>query len=268
MSMLDSGSNQGFNLRSLIQETRPHVVAMANHGEQSVELPLLWDLCSTYVRLGYSVAVLDGTTSESESNPGLEQLLDYVYWRSDDKDDQPSWSVLPAARGFKRLCGVSGHLTNAMEQLAGALQTYNVVLVYARADTLLSLLPDSGLKPLLVVSSEGLSRLSAYKALKQMLINGRLQPSVVSVVPDSAPEADKASADLCKNLQECAMTFMGHQLDTVTLHLEQRQGRVQSGSMHTFALRMLERATPLQRQPFGKSAVSDSDGSQKRMGVH
>ena len=63
--MLDSGANQGFNLRSLIQEVQPHAVAMASHGEQDAELPLLWDLCSTYVRLGYSVAVLDGTTSES-----------------------------------------------------------------------------------------------------------------------------------------------------------------------------------------------------------
>jgi hypothetical protein len=266
--MLDSGANQGFNLRSLIQEVQPHAVAMASHGEQDAELPLLWDLCSTYVRLGYSVAVLDGTTSESETNPGLDQLLDYVYWRSDDKSDQPSWSVLPAAQGFKRLCGASGHVTNAMEQLASALQTYNVILVYAKADTLLSLLPDSGLKPLLVVSSEGLSRLSAYKALKQMLLNGRLQPSVVSIVPDSAPEAERASAELCKNLQECAMTFMGHQLDTVTLRLERRDGRVQIGSMHTFALRMLENATPLQRQAFGKPSGTATGQLQKWMGVH
>ena len=266
--MLESGANQGFNLRSLVNETMPRVVAMASHGEQNAELPLLWDLCSTYVRLGYSVAVLDGTTHESQGNPGLDQLLDFAYWRSEDSGDQPAWSVLPSAQGFKRLCDSSAHPANAMEQLAGALQTYNIVLVYAKSDTLLSLLPDSGLKPLLVVSSEGLSRLSAYKALKQMLLNGRLHPSVVSIVSDSSSEADRASAELCKNLQECAMTFMGHHLDTVTLHLERRQGRVQTGSMHTFALRMLESATPLHRHPFGKPPVCISDTPQKWMGVH
>ncbi len=266
--MLDSGTNQGFNLRSLIQEAQPHVVAMASHGEQNAELPLLWDLCSTYVRLGYSVAVLDGTTNESENNPGLDQLLDYVYWRHDDKGDQPAWSVLPSVQGFKRLCNPAGHVVSAMEQLAGALQNYNIVLIYAKADTLLAILPDSGLKPLLVVTSEGLSRLSAYKALKQMLLNGRLNPSVVSIVPDSAPEAHKASAELCKNLQECAMTFMGHQLDTVTLRLERHEGRVQTGSLHTFALRMLEGATPLHRQRFGKTSISASGHPQKWIGVH
>ncbi len=266
--MLDSGANQGFNLRSLVHEALPHVVAIASHGEQKAELPLLWDLCSTYVRLGYSVAVLDGTTNESENNPGLDQLLDYVYWRSDDKGDQPSWSVLPAAQGFKRLSGPSGRLTSAMDQLAGALQSYNIVLVYAKADILLNVLPDSGLKPLLVVSSEGLSRLSAYKALKQMLLNGRLHPSVVSIVSDSAAQAEQASAELCKNLQECAMTFMGHQLDTVTLHLERREGRVQTGSMHTFALRVLESSTPLHRQSFERSSITGSSQTQKWMGVH
>ena len=120
------------------------------------------------------------------------------------------------------------------------MQNYNVVLVYASADILLSLLPNSGLKPLLLVSTEGLSRLTAYKALKRMVLNGRLHPTIVSVVPNSAPAASQASLDLCKNLQECAMTFLGHHLDTMTLQLERTQGQVQSRSMQTFALRMLE----------------------------
>jgi hypothetical protein len=112
------------------------------------------------------------------------------------------------------------------------------------------------------------SRLSAYKAIKQMLLNGRLHPTIVSIIPDSAPATTRASAELCKNLQECAMTFMGHELDTVMLHMEYPQGRVQAGGMHTFALRMLERATPLQRHPFANTTLSSVDGAQKRMGAH
>ena len=270
--MLDSGANQGFSLRSLTQETAPHLVAMASHGDQTAELPLLWDLCSTYVRLGYSVAVLDATTVESDSNPGLEQLLDYAHWRSDTSSDQAAWSVLPAANGFNRMCAAASHLPEARDQLAGAFQNYNLVLVYASADILLSLLPNSGLKPLLLVSTEGLSRLTAYKALKRMVLNGRLHPTIVSVVPNSALAASQASLDLCKNLQECAMTFLGHHLDTVTLQLERTQGRVQSRSMQTFALRMLEGATPLQRYipaRFGSAIEGGAMGEvARRIGVH
>ena len=269
MLMLDSGANQGFSLRSLTQDVFPHLIAMASHGDQCAELPLLWDLCSTYIRLGYSVVVLDATTSESDNNPGLEQLLNYTYLKGDDGNSPSAWSVLPAANGFKRM-GAAAHPTPlAMEQLASAFQSYNIVLVYANADILLSLLPDSGLKPLLLASTEGLSRLTAYKALKRMLLNGGLHPTILSITLDSDSSTDQASLDLCKNLQECAMTFLGHHLDTLTLHLERSaQGRVQSRSMQTLALRMLEGATPLQRQMLQHHGGATNGGFVQRIGVH
>ena len=73
--MLDHAIHQASGLQGMLQQAAPRLMALASHGSQQDELPLLWDLCSTLVRLGYSVAVLDGTTTETDLNQGLVQLL-------------------------------------------------------------------------------------------------------------------------------------------------------------------------------------------------
>ena len=70
--MLEMCVNQGAGLRGIAKQAVPRVIAMASHGDQEGELPLLWSLCSTLVDFGYPVAVLDATTFESANNPGLE----------------------------------------------------------------------------------------------------------------------------------------------------------------------------------------------------
>jgi hypothetical protein len=51
--MLDSSTSQGAGLQKIGLHAAPCVIAMASHGNQQGELPLLWSLCSTLVDLGY-----------------------------------------------------------------------------------------------------------------------------------------------------------------------------------------------------------------------
>lgn len=249
--MLEAYVNQGVGLHSIAAQAAPRAIAVASHGDQQDELPLLWNLCSTLVGFGYPVAVLDATSTESAGNPGLEHLLDDVFWRGDDHTDQLSWSVVPAASGFKKLCSRTGAQDRPLHQLGSLFQNYGVVVIYARADTLISLLPDSGMEPLLAVSSATMSIMTAYQALKQLLLNARLGSTIASIVCEPVQDAASGNPAASKSLQNCAMTYLGYRVDAMAVHAQQPEGRA-SDEMRQLALRLLEKALPLHR---GASAM-------------
>jgi hypothetical protein len=245
--MLETCLNQAAGLQGMAAQTAaPRVIAMASHGKQQGELPLLWNLCSTLVDFGYPVAVLDATTAESDQNPGLEQLLDDTYWRDDEAREPLSWSVVPSARGLQRLCARKSAAGAPLDPLGGLLQSFGVIVIYARAEVLTLLLADSGIEPLLTVSPLKMSPVTAYQALKQMLINAKLRPTIASLMSDPVAHPAMAIPHQVKKLQECAMTFLGYRLDTLTVCTQQVQDQP-SDDMSRLALRLLEKAMPLHR---------------------
>jgi hypothetical protein len=247
--MLEMCVNQGAGLRGIATQAAPRVIAMASHGDQQGELPLLWSLCSTLVDFGYPVAVLDATTVESVDNPGLAQLMDDAYWPGDLSSEALSWSVIPAALGLQRL-GVRkpGHGL-PLDPLSGLFQSFGVIVIYARADVLTLVLPDSGIEPLLTVSPAKMSPVTAYQALKQMLLNAKLRPTIASIVHETFSKTSTASNSPVENLQKCAMTFLGYRLDSLVVRAVQPQDRP-SDDMHRLALRLLENAMPLHNNHF------------------
>lgn len=245
--MLEMCVNQGAGLRGIAKQTAPRVIAMASHGDQQGELPLLWSLCSTLVDFGYPVAVLDATTVESANNPGLEQLLNDAYWPGDLSSEALSWSVIPAALGLQRLGTRKSGSGLPLDQLSGLFQSFGVIVIYARADVLTLVLPDSGIEPLLTVSPAKMSPVTAYQALKQMLLDAKLRPTIASIVPESLGVAQSYSP--VENLQKCAMTFLGYRLDSLVVRAVQPKDRP-SDDMHRLALRLLENAMPLHSHHF------------------
>ena len=244
--MLESCVNQGAGLRNIGLQAAPRVIAMASHGDQGGELPLLWGLCSTLVESGYSVMVLDANAVESDRNPGLIQLLDDVYWRDEELSGPQSWSVLPAARGLQRISTLSSGHDLPLDPLSGLLQNFGVIVIYARAEVLVRLLPGSGIEPLLTVSAFKTSPVTAYQALKQMLLNADLKPTVARIVANKGPDAPLAAHSQVDNLQACAMTFLGYQIDPLTILAHQTEDRI-SNDIQRLALRLLENAMPLHR---------------------
>src|ERR1035437_8734508 len=103
--MLEPGLNQAAGLQGMALQMAPKLIAVASHGNQQGELPLLWSLCTTWVDMGLPVMVLDGHASESDQNPGLAHLMADPMGHVPEDQDTVAWSVLPAAVVLADLAG-------------------------------------------------------------------------------------------------------------------------------------------------------------------
>ena len=242
--MLEPCVNQAAGLQGLALHLAPRLIAVSSHGDQQAELPLLWGLCTTWADMGFAVVVLDGHAQESPGNPGLEQLLDSPPEQHDADDDPQTWSIVPAARGFGQLDN-AGLLTSA---LSAYFQHYGVVLIYADADTLTRMLKGSSMMPLLVVSPLKASSLSAYRALKHLLLDARLRPTVANIALVPAASAFMPIPSPAQHLQDCAMAFLGYAIKPLTITASAHAGRSQD-QVNRLALQLLENAVPLDRHP-------------------
>lgn len=249
--MLEICVNQGAGLRPIAMQSRaPRVIAMASHGDQRGELPLLWSLCSTLVELGYSVMVLDDHSVESADNPGLDQLLDDSCWRRDGVSESNSWAVMPAALGFRRIAADASTRGLPLSLLHSVLSNYGVIVIYAPAEVLTRLLPGTGIEPLLTVSPLKMSSVTAYQSLKQMLLNAGLRSTVANIALDGVADAGGRFGSSAQNLQECAMAFLGYRLDSLTIRAGGVEERI-ADDIHRLTLRLLENAMPLNQNQVG-----------------
>ncbi len=241
--MLENCVNQAAGLQTLVPQLAPRLVAVASHGQQQGELPLLWALCNAWVDMGLSVLVLDGHAQESPKNAGLTHLLDNPLERCQSTDESVSWSVLPAALGFERL-GKQGQPGAALAEL---FHNYAVVMVYANAQTLTRLFKQSGLAPLLVLPPLKAASLTAYEALKQLLQKAQLHPTVANIALPVTGNPTMPYFTPSKHLQQCAMAFLGYQVRPITVSagVQTKQG-VPDG-VNRLALQLLENAVLLER---------------------
>lgn len=233
--------HQASGLGSLLRAHNARLVAMVSVGDEKAELPLLWRLCLTWVRLGYPVTVLDAGSVESEDNPGLAQLLECHYDTHQNRQDACGWSVFSAAEGLQSLRPPAGDPNGLTRRLASLFADDGVVILYGSAETLLSLLPDTPLQPLMVVSSAPESLLKSYRSLKRLLGAGQVSPLVVDLSTSATlPNTARAGAALAA----CAKSFLGHELRWIRLQAAQEDSAPAS-DLQRMALRMLEGALPL-----------------------
>lgn len=267
--MLDACVTQGAGLQGLSAQASPRLVVMASHDDRPSELPLLWSLCAAWSDLGYFVVVLDATQTESPTNPGLQQLLT----PSGRPEDMPheamdtAWSIYPAALGLGQLCTASQHTVDAapLEELEHLFQNYDVVLLYANADMLASSLPDSSIEPLLAISTNERSVLTAYQALKRLLLNGRLHPTIVSMVDTSDQNSLACGHKMNKSLQGCAMNFLGRPISTLSVDMQQTDENAPR-DVNRLALRLLESGMPRRSNsvmPTRHRAMNDNDNGKR-----
>lgn len=246
--MLDSSHTQGAGLQAIAARAMPRIIAVASQGDPHSELPLLWNLCGTLMELsGTPVTVLDGTTAEQAHNPGLLQLLQQGPRAVPTHRPVHDWLVLPAAQGLHSLRSADSDVSETVGRLSLALHGQAIVLLYAPAALLERILANSGIEPLLAVSSAPRSRLTAYQTLKHMLQNSGLRPMLATLVHEPLQSAVQAGRAFSQQLQDCAMYFLGYRLEAQTLAAEPTQ-ETDTADLQRLARRLLERALPLAPQ--------------------
>lgn len=238
--MLEPCVNQAAGLQSLAPQLAPKLIAVASHGQQAGELPLLWSLCTTWVDMGLPVMVLDGHALESDQNPGLLQMLANPLRQLHATQEADSWSVLPAAHGFEQIAeqGFNSYTVGDL------FQNFGIVLLYAGATTLTSLLRGSGLAPLVVVAPLKAASLTAYQALKQLLLDAHLHPTVANIT--LRPNTGTNTLNPVQSLQHCAMTFLGLAIQPITVSATANAADSRD-EVTRLALRLLESAAFLER---------------------
>ena len=234
--------NQAFGLRGLATPVAPQALAVVAHGDNRTEQPLLWRLCGALNQLGYNVSVLDATVAESTANPGLLDLLDYSWATPAPSDNGPIWQVLPAALGLQSLCAPGSTPALSLQRLGQAFESNTLVLLYAGVNTLVQLLGRTGLRPLLCVSGEKGSLLTTYLALKRLLGQGQLDPTLLNMVREG-PHGHSAAA-VAQALQDCARNFLAHAVHPVRIDPLQAEGPLEADMRH-LATGLLGHAVPL-----------------------
>lgn len=241
--MRDLPLNQAAGLLGLAAPQSAQLLAVVAHGDERTEQPLLWRLSSALSELGYSVTVLDATVTETADNPGLLQLLNYQFGHGAVEADAPPWDVLPAALGLQSLCALGAKPAYSLHRLGQAFQANGVVVLYAGVDTMIKLLSDSDLHPLLSVSCEKSSLLTSYLALKRLLRKARLEPTILNMMEDAGQGT--GAAGVAHALRECARNFLAYEVHPVRIDPAQAELQIDA-DMRRLATRLLEHALPLQ----------------------
>ncbi len=255
--MLESTLHQAAGLLALSQQRSSKLFAMVSHGDERAELPLLWRLCWSLTDLGYAVTVLDATTTESNDNPGLAHFLQGSFPPYRDDQSAPTWTVVPAAQGIEFLCSTQKQAGDGLQRLGAALSKDGVVILYGKADSLVTLLGHSDAEPLLAVSPSKTSLMTSYLALKRLLIKGKLEPTIVDIAPTAANNSAKMEATVVSNLSECARNFLDYQVKTIPIAAFS-DDEPPTQELQNLALRMLESATPLGTHWAAQRSISKS----------
>lgn len=254
--MHDMPLNQAVGLVGLGAAESPQLLAVVSHGDPRTELPLLWQLSTALSQLGYGVTVLDATIGESTHNPGLQQLLDYQFGHGPVAADGPEWNVLPAAQGIHTLCNLVAKPAQRLQRLGDVFQTNGVVVLYASVEPLSKLLARSELRPLLSISGEKNALMTTYLALKRLLRNARLEPTILNMMADGT-EIQSGVGGVAKALSECAKNFLDYSVQAIRIDPAQPEAQLDA-DMRRLAARLLENALPLRSQVPGHTGFGNS----------
>ncbi|MDB5847289.1 MAG: hypothetical protein JWP29_1041 [Rhodoferax sp.] len=271
--MLDTAADQSEGLRHWMPQSAAQgvrVMAMVSRGEARTEQPLLWQICTSLQGLGHSVAVLDGTTAESDDNPGLQNLLDHAHWLEPVQGDA-AWQIVPARVGLIELVERARLASEDKEEdkeddmplqpLGALFKNFHVVLVYARADVLISLLPGTRVRPLLAIAPSKNSIVNGYQTLKRLQQQADLMPLLVSLVTGPLKAAETRATVAARSLQRCVQTYLGYQTEVLSVRSYAQHDKP-SQDAPRLALRLLESALDIgpgwpasYHQPVGFSAA-------------
>ncbi|GKS77931.1 hypothetical protein AVME950_23565 [Acidovorax sp. SUPP950] len=258
--MLDTGFHQATSLHSITPQSDLRVVSVVAQPDAAYGLETLWQVCSSLQRLGYPVAVLDGTARETDDAPGLAHLLAEPSWQNgaplETGPAASSLAVIPAGYGMQRLARQTADGPAAMQALQPFFRTYALLVLYASAEVLAPLVRATSAIPLVIAEGGPDSVVQSYRQLKHMAMHAGVHCSVASILPPGGPaQADPTHAAL-NTLQRCAERHLGSGILTSTVRANHAQ------DVQRLALQLLENActigaaTPTPTPPFGMTETA------------
>ena len=239
--MLDTrGLDQGAGLRQWATSLSPLIISMVHHGDKAAEMSALWQICARLQRLGYPLSVLDVTAAEGQNDPGLQDML--THSNRPQPATPESWSIIPAAIGIQHLAATLAPAETFEQALSNLFLDFGAVVIYADADTLAGTLNLASSYPVVPVSPDTRSLLSAYASLKKLSLHGHAQQAaLVTVRPDDSPR--QISQRIAKSLQNCTIRHLRCRLNHFDIG-SSLEPENQPDDMRQLVMHLLDRATP------------------------
>lgn len=263
--MLESCLDQGAGLRLQMPQLAPRLAALVGHGDTDTELPLLWQLCDAMRCLGYRVAVLDVSGTESAESPGLHGLLDGSHSADDDHHDHfdhrmPAYNlaVFPSRRGMASLITARGApRTDACARLGRALRAYDLAVLFGSAAQIAGWAHYCAIAPVLPAAPQKDALLAASRSLKS-LVEAGVVPTIASVVTRPGIATAGIAQAARDNLSRCATRWLGRQVDVMRVR-SAPEGAPISSEVHRLALRLIEGAANLASGASPLAPAPDTD---------
>ncbi len=246
--MFEAGLDQSAGLRRQMPQPVLRLVPVIRHSSGEPELRLLWQLCQGFVEQGLSVAVLDTDSPETDETPGLLQILSDQCSPSEVADLALPWTIVPAALGWRELTRTGQLDAHGRETLGEHFSPFGMLLAYGSAARLGPALANTGVRPLVPVAPEPRHMLSAYQAMKVLMEQALLMPSVAIMVTEPTQTVVMRALQARKTLQNCFTRHMGCYLDSMTVK-SFTDDEVAGRDIQMLALRLMENAIPLGAAP-------------------
>jgi hypothetical protein len=161
--------------------------------------------------------------------------------------------------GLQTLAAMPDRKEQSLQHLGRLFQHEGALILYGKADWLVPLLADSGLKPLLAVAPIKTALLTSYQALKLLLLKGRLEPTIVNMIHERNAALPAKTRTVAASLTDCARNFLGYEVNALNIATPSDDDRPCVGIQH-LALRMIESAIPLESDVLGTMSWSPEHG--------
>lgn len=221
--MFEHGFDQAAGLRGESRSGGASVLPVASPAQPARGYEWLCTLASSLDAQGRTVVIVDGTATESHgfqretgSPPGLlNALQDPSVGHLEHPAAGADWLVMPAARGLQAL-QETAHAAGAAVALSRLLAPFApgvMVLLFAPAFGLASVLPGLNARALVPVLDQPQATIDAYGAVK-LLHSAGLMPVLAPLAAAGAPALQPQVA----TVTDCAARHLGLKLESWPVH--------------------------------------------------
>lgn len=206
--MLESVWHQGTGLQWQGGQSSLRVLPVVPSGDPA-DATAFWMACAQLQQQGYPVLVLDGTEKESETTPGLEDLLQpgrgYAFTALPSDIGNPmSVATLPAARGMVQLlhkASVTGQ--RPADLLYRYVRNHALIVWWAPSPLLAGMMHGFSQSAIQLIPGQVRNVISSYRSLKKMVMGCGLMPRLVAMRP-----AGYGLDTSLKSLSQCAIRHL------------------------------------------------------------